>query len=74
MRELNENVTVVKNMAFAVLSVKLARFLREAEEANYWLELLFRVEYLFEQEYKSMHDDCVELCKLLMSIVKSTRK
>lgn len=53
---------------------KMSIALREAEESNYWLELLFQVSYISEQEYMSMNNDCVEICKLLMSIVKSTSK
>jgi four helix bundle protein len=48
--------------------------LREANETQYWLELLMNVDYLSSKEYTSMQYDCTELCKLLMSIVKSTSK
>ncbi len=46
--------------------------LREANETQYWIELLRRVGYLSEGEYQSIFNDCTSLCKLLMSIVKST--
>ena len=51
---------------------KLSISRKEAEETIYWLELLFRTEYLKEDGYKSLTDDCQELLKLLTSIIKST--
>jgi four helix bundle protein len=116
MKNLEDNLIIKKSMAFAVRSVKLARYLREeyreydlasqilrsgtsiganarealrglsrpdfrakmgialkeAEESEYWIELLYKCEYLLEKEYISLMNDCVELCKMLMAIVKST--
>ena len=46
--------------------------LKEASETEYWLELLYETEYLSKQQFDSIHDDCVELVKLLMSIVKTS--
>ena len=51
---------------------KLSISRKEAEETIYWLELLFRTEYIKEDGYKSLTDDCQELLKLLTSIIKST--
>ena len=48
--------------------------LKEANETEYWLMLLKDSEYIDEKSYKSMHPDCVELIKLLISIVKSTKE
>jgi len=48
--------------------------LKEANETEYWLMLLNDSEYIDEKSYKSMHPDCVELIKLLISIVKSTKE
>ena len=53
---------------------KMSISLREANETQYWLELLMNVDYLSLKEYESLQYDCIELCKLLMSIVKSTLK
>ncbi len=47
--------------------------LKEARETEYWLELLFRTDYLNEEEYNSMLIDCQEILKLLVSITKSLR-
>ena len=47
--------------------------LKEANESEYWLELLRDSEYISEAESNSMIADCSELVKLLASIVKSTK-
>ena len=52
---------------------KLNIALKEANETDYWLELLFKTEYLAEKEFSSLHNDCVELLKLLVSIIKTTK-
>ena len=51
---------------------KLSISRKEAEETIYWLDLLYKTEYLNEDGYKSMTADCQELLKLLTSIIKST--
>ena len=52
---------------------KLSIALKEAHETEYWLELLKETEYIDEKQYESMASDCVELKKLLTSIIKSTK-
>lgn len=47
--------------------------LKEANETEYWLELLMRTGYMTTIEYDSINADCVELNKLLISIIKSTK-
>ena len=47
--------------------------LKEANETEYWLTLMKDTEYLNENEFQSIREDCSELIKLLASIVKSTR-
>ena len=49
---------------------KLNIALKEADETEYWLELLFRTEYLDEIQYQSMRNDTIELIKILTSIIK----
>ena len=48
--------------------------LKECAETKYWLELLYHTNYLSEEEFNSIYDDCTELMKLLASIAKSTRE
>ena len=52
---------------------KLYIALKEADETQYWLELLLGGEYISEAEYKSMNEDCEQLLKLLTSIIKTTQ-
>lgn len=47
--------------------------LKEASETKYWIRLLASTNYLTEAESISMLNDCVELEKILVSIIKSTR-
>ena len=47
--------------------------LKEANESEYWLELLFKTGYVNQTQYESIYNDCVELNKLLISIVKTTK-
>lgn len=44
--------------------------LKEANETEYWLMLLIDSEYIDEKSFESMHTECVEIIKLLISIVK----
>ena len=53
---------------------KLAIALKEANETEYWLELLQATTYLDAATFESIHSDVVELLKLLTSIIKSTKQ
>jgi four helix bundle protein len=53
---------------------KMAIAQKEINETLYWLELLFKTDYLNQQEYNSLSIDATELLKLLTSIIKSTKK
>jgi four helix bundle protein len=52
---------------------KMAIALKEANETDYWIELLFQSETLNQSEYNSINPEIIELCKLLTSIIKSSR-
>jgi four helix bundle protein len=47
--------------------------LKEAEETEYWLELLILSNYLDYKQEKLLLEHCRELCKILSSIVKTTK-
>ena len=53
---------------------KLNISLKEASETEYWLDLLVATDYITKEEYESIHNDCLELIKLLTAIIKSSRK
>ena len=48
--------------------------LKEAYETEYWLELMQETDYLEENVYESLHNDCVELIKLLTSSIKTNKE
>ncbi|MCD8350757.1 MAG: four helix bundle protein [Planctomycetaceae bacterium] len=52
---------------------KMSIALKESAESEYWLELLFEGEYLTEKQFKDIYNDCCEVSKLLMAIVKTSK-
>lgn len=53
---------------------KLAIALKEANETEYWLELLLATKYLDRPAFDSLHRDTTELLKLLTSIIKTAKR
>ncbi len=56
----------------ADFAAKLNIALKETGETKYWLRLLHATDYCSDQEFNSIFSDCVELEKLLVSIVKTS--
>ena len=52
---------------------KMAIALKEANETEYWIELLFKSNYIDETAYNSIKTDLTEILKLLTSIIKTTK-
>lgn len=52
---------------------KLSISLKEANETDYWLELLKRTGFIEPHEFESLNQDIHELMKLLISIVKTSK-
>ena len=52
---------------------KMSISLKEANETDYWIDLIFHSDYLNNTEYKSIKKDITELLKLLTSIIKTTK-
>ena len=52
---------------------KLAIALKEANETEYWLEILKDTDFIESQMFSSIHKDCIELIKLLTSIIKTLK-
>ena len=52
---------------------KLNIALKEADETEYWLDLLHETNYIDDTMYKSINNDCAELIKLLTSIIKKLK-
>ena len=52
---------------------KLSIALKEASETEYWLDVLHQTNYLTAIQYDSIKPDCIELIKLLTSIINTTK-
>ena len=52
---------------------KMAIALKEANESEYWLDLLHQSAYLDDKNYHSIADDIKCLLKLLTSIIKTSK-
>ncbi len=69
------------NIAEAECAISSSDFLakmyiafKESAETIYWLELLYQSEYITQNEYISMLNDCEEIRKILSSITKTTKE
>lgn len=52
---------------------KLQIALKEANETGYWLELLYRTDYLSESEYKKLDADCTSIRVMLISSINTAK-
>ncbi len=48
--------------------------LKEANETQYWLELLYESGFMNETEFKSIYDDCNRIVATLVKIIKTTKE
>ena len=53
---------------------KLQIALKEANETGYWLELLFKTDYIDEQTYKSLDTACASIRVMLISSVNTSKQ
>ncbi|SHM68219.1 four helix bundle protein [Flavobacterium chilense] len=52
---------------------KLSISLKEANETEYWLDLLYETKYLSDIEFQSIKPKIIELLRLLTSILKTSK-
>ena len=52
---------------------KLSIALKEANESEYWIDLLYDTNYLDSKRFKELKRDVIEIIKLLASSVKSLK-
>lgn len=52
---------------------KLSIALKEANESEYWIELLFKSNLIDNKSFQSIQNDITELLKLLTSIIKTSK-
>ena len=57
----------------ADFGAKLAIARKEASESRYWLRLLKDTNYLTEREFKGVHADAEELCRIIGAIRRTLR-
>ena len=50
---------------------KMSIALKEANETEYWLKLLYRTQYLSKEQYESINKDIQELLGILVSICRT---
>ena len=62
----------IRGQSKADFGAKMNIALKEASEAEYWLELLFETDYITSDGYESMIDDCHRIIRILTAIVKTT--
>ena len=55
-------------------NAKMNIALKEANETEYWLKLLYKTEYLTEKEFKNIEKDIEDIIAILVSICKKTNK
>ena len=53
---------------------KISISYREARETHYWLRLLKSGEYISQEQFNSLAQDCEELIRILGSIQKTTKE
>ncbi len=53
---------------------KLNIALKEADETEYWLDLLYATNYLDKNLYDSINTDCIELIKMLTAIIRTLKE
>lgn len=52
---------------------KLQIALKEANETGYWLELLYRTDYIVEQEYTLLDSKCKSIRAMLVSSINTAK-
>ena len=53
---------------------KMQISLKEASETGYWLELLYKTDYLTETQYKVMNSACARLRVMLISSINTAKQ
>lgn len=53
---------------------KLQIALKEANETGYWLELLYKTDYLSAAEYKTLNSACASIRSMLVASINTAKK
>ena len=78
---LRAGTSIGANIAESQHSISRKEFLakiyiafKECAETKYWLELLYKTEYIDLKNYSSIGEDCNEIYRILAAITKTMRK
>lgn len=63
-----------RGQSMADFTTKMCIALKEANETEYWLKLLYKTDYLDEKQYESLNKDILELINILTSICKTSQE
>ncbi len=66
-----DNIIVIKSKADFYAKMNIA--LKEASETEYWLDILYKTDYIDNDLFQSIYSDCTEIIKILMSITKTQK-
>ena len=58
----------LRGQSKADFAAKMCIALKEANETHYWIRLLYKTDFLTEQQFNSIENDIIELIKILSSI------
>ncbi|MDD3223269.1 MAG: four helix bundle protein [Clostridium sp.] len=64
----------IKGISKADFRNKMSIALKEANETEYWLELIVEAKILERSEIDTLLKECKEICKILTCIVKTSEK
>lgn len=53
---------------------KLQIALKEANETGYWIELLYRTDYISEDQYKALDSACISIRVMLISSINTAKE
>lgn len=63
-----------KGQSKADFNMKMNIALKEANETDYWLRLLYRTDYLTSAQFESIDKDAKEIISILVAICKKTNQ
>ena len=67
-----EKAVMLKVLLFFFNKLNVA--LKEADETQFWLELLYRTQLINESEYTSINNDIDEIISILTASIKTNKK
>jgi 23S rRNA-intervening sequence protein len=60
--------------AATILFINLELLNKETAETLFWLEVLYKTQYMTESEYQSLYTDTEDLLKIIRSIILTKKK